>query len=136
MNSNTILIRKLADTYLSSKFISFTRLSELFGISAKKVSDLLFIGITDGILDDNTAKAVADKVIHFTDKGVMQRRIKWNDALKKRRINAGIQDKQDTEIELLKMQIESYDSFFVNEEDAPSKEELIRRLQLLQSSND
>ena len=140
--SNSLIIR-VARYYISDDYITLEKTAREFGLSnGTFVSNLLFRGVAEDIIDDRTTKYVIEKIVYRKDIGIHQRELRWkveamalrNEA-KARKLQEENKEKElleecskEAEIELLKFQIETYDDYFFDEDDAPTKEELIARL--------
>ena len=142
INSNKFIIH-LANHYLSSKYITFEELADDYNISARRISNLLFKGIAEVILSDSVAEAVANKVIYTKNRGIIQRRTKWEKAFEQRSENKRrmrtekkevVKSISFSEIDALEHQIDVYDDYFYDDEGAPTKEELIKRLETLKTA--
>ena len=144
--SNSLIIR-VARYYMEDDYITLQMVAEEFGfVSGTFVSNLLFRGVSEDIIDDRTTKYVIEKIVYRKDIGIYQRKLRWeveamalrNEA-KERKLQEENEQKvflekenKQAEIELLKYQIEAYEDFFFDDEGAPTKEELIDKLKKLQ----
>ena len=136
-------IRWSVDEYLKFSATMDT-VAEIFDTTREIISKALFKAVAENIVDDITANAVAAKAISFT-KNFIKTRDRWNEAkamrkdpsyqlkVKKRKISefySKIQYLQEIiedlnpKIEQIKFQVETYTDFFLNDINAPTRDEL------------
>ena len=117
-------IRQIAYEYLEP-FATMKKLAKKHKSSPGTISKILFKGVSENIVDDITAEAVANKAMNSTD-NVVRTRKRWETALLLRSSPLSAAElKEELEyqrkkLEELNFQIESYDSYFFGESDAPS----------------
>lgn len=126
------LIRQIAQEYLLD-FSTMEKLAKKHVTSPGTISNILFKGVAECILDDLTAQAVATKAINNTY-NIVRTRNRWNKALEARQLPELEEELkfEKMKLEELQFQFETYDDFFVDEVDAPTKRGLrcqIGRLQ-------
>lgn len=129
--SNEFILR-ISQEYLLD-FATMEKLAKLHGTSPGTISNILFKGVAECILDDLTAQAVATKAMNNTD-NIVRTRKRWTKALEARQLPALEEELkfEKKKLEELQFQYETYDDFFVDEVDAPTKRGLwcqIGRLQ-------
>ncbi|MBQ8043900.1 MAG: hypothetical protein IJ272_07125 [Clostridia bacterium] len=118
------LIRRIAQEYLRN-FATMEKIAKNHNTSPGTISNILFKGVAENILDDITAEAVANKAMNNTD-NVVRTRKRWEKALKLRELpvlEAEVQA-MNNKLEQLKFQFENYDDYFIDEDEAPSKRRL------------
>ncbi len=117
-------IRRIVDEYL--KFLeTMETVAKKFKTTPATISNALFRAVSENIIDDISAQAVVDKATGYTENVVRTRR-RWQKALairNKANIQEEIQYKKQR-IEELEFQYETYDDYFIDEDDAPSKRSL------------
>ena len=117
-------IRRIVDEYM--KFLeTMETVAKKFKTTPATISNILFKAVSENIIDDISAQAVVDKVTGFTE-NVVRTRKRWQKALTLRN-RAAIQEEiqyKKLRIEELEFQFESYDDYFIDEDDAPSKRSL------------
>ena len=122
-------IRRLAMEYITpdrvGNVMTMKKLALRYNTSAPTISNILFRGVSEGIIDEITSLEIARKAIASTD-NTRATRSRWEKAMALRDV-----EKIEEEIEYLKralsevcFQLETYDDFFMDEADAPSKENL------------
>lgn len=131
-------ICRLAQEYLAERYISFKALAERHGVSNVTISDILWRGIAENILDENTANQVFAKIVNKPSKGWYQRKLRWEKAFEARNeCKTVIKKNAKKSAELLELEqlrdyyenaIQSYESFFFDEDGAPSLETLKEKL--------
>ena len=124
--ASTEFIRKLAKEYVGQtrhgKVATMKQLAEKYNTSPKTISDILFRGIAEGIIDEITSIEIGNKATSSTD-NLKKTRNRWVKALDLRNIQT-----MEEEISFLKQsltqfnfQLQTYDAFFSSEQGAPSK---------------
>lgn len=117
-------IQNLARDYLGY-YTTMAGLAKPHNSSARTISNILYKGVVDGILDDATATAVAKKAICSTD-NIVRTRDRWEKALAIREANILECDLvfYSQKLEELKFQLEAFDGCYFGETDAPTRENL------------
>ena len=116
-------VRRLAQEFLES-YMTMAKLAKKYNSSAGTVSEILYNGIVNGVIDDITTEAVIAKVIDLSY-DTYQTANRWNKA---RLLRQSKLDKK--ELKLLKRKLEElefqYDSYEDNvfEDSCPSKDDL------------
>lgn len=124
-------IRKIAQEYLLD-FATMKKLAKKHGTSPGTISNILFKGVTECILDDLTAQAVANKAMNNTD-NIVRTRKRWNKAMEIRQL-PDLEEElkfEEKKLEELQFQLETYNDFFSNETNAPTKQSLHSQIQKL-----
>ena len=131
-------IRRMASEYLSGSYVSLKSIATKYRTTATTISNILWRGIAENIIDTRVAKYIYNKVVDKPSIGWYQRKMRWDEAFDRREEfireqerEAKIQDEL-LNLEALKEYYEhalaSYDNYFTNEDDGPSKEELQDKL--------
>ena len=138
-------IRSLAAAYISDNDITFEYLGDKCMMTPRMISDILYRGIAEAILDFETSRKVYSKVVYFRTKGISIRRKRWDKALEERKAFEK-RKKQVTEnhnraraelvkkIQEVEFQLNSYDTYFTDEEGSPSKQDLENKLHSLKGA--
>ena len=118
-------IRRIVDEYL--RFLAtMESVAKKYKTTPATISNILFKAVSEkNIINDISAQAVVDKATGFTE-NVVRTRNRWQKALTLRNratIQAEIQYKKQRIAEL-EFQYETYDDYFIDEDDAPSKRSL------------
>ena len=118
------LIRTLAQEYLVDNQ-TMKSVARRHATSPATVSNILFRGVTEGILDEATSVAITKKAVANTD-NIRKTYKRWEKASKLREIHFIKQDIAFSNqlIEQLKFQIENYTDYFFDDDCAPSKKSL------------
>lgn len=131
-------IRRMASEYLSGSYVSLKTIATKYRTTGTTISNILWRGIAENIIDLRVAKCIYTKVVDKPSIGWYQRKLRWDEAFDKR--DEYIKEKErEAKIadELLNLQalkeyyeyaISSYDSFFIAEKEGPSLEELQNKL--------
>lgn len=130
-------IRRIVEEYL--KFLAtMDTVAEKFKTTPATISNVLFKAVSENIIDDITAQAVVSKAKSFT-KNVVRTHRRWDEAMKLRKTPASNQlqsyktqleahqyaiEELNAKIEQVEFQLETYEDFFFDEPDAPSKRTL------------
>lgn len=130
-------IRRIVEEYLRP-LATMDTVAEKFQTTPSTISNILFKAVSENIIDDITAQAVATKAKSFT-KNVVRTKQRWDEALELRKTSNkdklksyqvqfeahqyAINDIKET-IEQVKFQLETYDDFFFEDPDAPAKRTL------------
>lgn len=117
-------VRKLAYNYLEP-YVTMASLAKKHNSSANTISNILYKGIAEGILDDITAQAVAKKAIDSAD-DVYKTKRRWEQAKFERKTAEAVAELNflERKLEELRFQYDSYDDF-VSDADCCSKESLL-----------
>lgn len=137
-NVDERIIRRMASEYLSGSYVSLKSIATKYRTTATTVSNILWRGIAEDIIDLRVAKCIYNKVVDKPSIGWYQRKMRWDEAFDRRDeyIKEKEREAKITE-ELLNLEalkeyyehaIASYDSYFVHENDGPSLEELQDKL--------
>lgn len=120
-NLSDDFIRRIAGEYLCG-FTTMEQLAKKHKTSPATISNILFKGVSQNILGDITAEAVANKAQSNTENIVRTRR-RWQKALEIRAIPTVEEEiaYKAKKLEELEFQFETYDDYFVDEPDAPTK---------------
>lgn len=114
-------IRQIVDEYLKFS-ATMESVAKTFKTSPATISNILFKAVSENILDDISAQTVADKAMGFTE-NVVRTRNRWQKALelrKRQSIEEEIAFKK-RKVEELEYQYQTYDDYFVDDPDAPTK---------------
>lgn len=118
-------IKQIVDAYLKF-YATMESVAKIFKTSPATISNILFKAVSENnIIDDISAQAVVDKATGFTE-NVVRTRKRWQKALTLRN-KAAIQDEikyKQQRVRELEFQFETYDDYFIDEDDAPSKRSL------------
>ena len=117
-------IRKLAQEYLTD-YATMKKLAKQYHTSPGTISNILFKGVSERIIDEITSVAITTKVISFTE-NVYKTDRRWQKAINLREIplvEADIQQAK-AELELVQFQLETYKDYFFDDDSAPSKKAL------------
>lgn len=131
-------IKKLAHEYLSGYYVSLKNLATKYRTTATTISNILWRGIAENIIDSKVADYIYRKVVDKPSIGWYQRKLRWDEAFEKRekKIHKAERD-YEAQLELNNLyalkesyenMISSYENFFFYEADAPSLEELGNKL--------
>lgn len=124
-------IRRIVDAYLQD-FATMQSVAEDFNTTATTISNILYEAVSKNKVDDLTADAVATKAMHFTENKTRTNR-RWKKALAQRKLPNAKESLHYEQLRLnelnekkaqLEFQLESYNDYFIPEEDAPSKKSL------------
>ena len=131
-------IRKMASEYLSGSYVSLKTLATNYQTTATTISNILWHGIAENIIDLRVAKCVYNKIVNKPSIGWYQRKMRWDEAFDRRDEFIREQEREaKIQEELLNLEalkeyyehaLASYDSYFTNEDEGPSKEELQDKL--------
>ena len=131
-------IRRMASEYLSGSYVSLKNIATKYRTTGTTISNILWRGIAENILDTRVAKAVYHKVIDKPSIGWYQRKLRWDEAFERRNDFIKEQEREaKVQEELLNLEalkeyyehaIASYDSYFIEENDGPTLEELEQKL--------
>lgn len=137
-NVDYATIRRLANEYTKDSYVSLKKLSERYGTTPTTISNILWRGIAENIIDKRTAEKIYTKIIDKPSIGWYQRKLRWDEAFQKREAPTKVEEKdlvkeqELTTLHALKDYYEnavaSYDSYFFDEDDAPSLEFLQAKL--------
>ncbi len=126
-------ILAIAKTYAEDPYITFGAIANMYGLSAKFVSDLIWRGVAENIIPTTTADIIYNKVIHVSRDNVKQRIEHWDLAFEKRSETTA---KYVKHLELLRQlekilmsRIENYPSYVETHEKPLSEAELNERLE-------
>ena len=128
-------IKKLAHEYLSGYYVSLKNLATKYRTSATTISNILWRGIAENIIDSKVADFIYRKVVDKPSIGWYQRKMRWDEAFEKR--NQKIKKDIENQLELNNLlslkesyenMLSSYDNYFFEEDSAPSKEALQKEL--------
>lgn len=126
-------IRKLASNYLV-EYMTMEKLAKEYHTSATTISNILFRGVSEGILDELTSAAITSKVVAFTE-NVNQTARRWqkaNNLYQAKLVEADIAYIKAC-VEEVNYHVEAYDDFFFDDDNAPSKKSLkCKRARLLE----
>lgn len=138
-NVDSSTIRHLAREYLSSTYISLKSLGAKYGTTASTISNILWRGIAENIIDSVHAERICTKIIDKPSIGWYQRKLRWDEAFRERNnlIRKVEQDNKDNQriSELISLKeyyenaIASYDSYFIDEDEAPTLDSLKAKLE-------
>lgn len=121
-------IQRIAQEYLTD-FTTMKKLAKHYNTSSDTISNLLFKGVAELILDDSTAIHIVNKVTNITDNSQLTD-TRWKKALDIRQKNKIILLIQ--KLEVCKFQLETYDEYFSDEENSPSKADIKASIKELQ----
>ena len=135
-------IKLLAEIYISCNNVTLQSIASTYRSKPATISNILWRGIAENILDDKVALRVYYKIVHKPYIGWHQRKLRWDEAFKQRKkvikkLNEEIQKEFDRNAELdylnslkdyYESAIASYDSYFIEEEGAPSLDSLAKKL--------
>lgn len=130
-------IRRIVEEYL--RFMAtMETVGEKYKMTATTVSNILYKAVSENIVDDITAQAIVAKAKSYT-KNVVRTQRRWDEALELRK-NPAKQRLQNYQMQLnaaeasikelkenlaqTEFQLETYDDYFFNDPDAPSKKTL------------
>jgi len=114
-------IRRVVDEYLCY-LATMATVAEKFKTTPTTISNILFKAVSENIVDDITAQTVVHKATTFTE-NVVRTRNRWQKALNIRKLPA-IREEiayKTKKLQELEVQFESFDDYFIDEPDAPSK---------------
>lgn len=117
-------IRKLAQEYLA-EYMTMEKLAKAYRTTATTISNILFRGVSEGIIDELTSAAITAKVVAFTE-NVCQTSRRWqkaNNLYQAKLVEADIAYTKQC-LQEVNYHIESYDDFFFNDDSAPTKKSL------------
>jgi len=114
-------IRRIAQEYLLD-FATMKRLARTYKTSPSTISNILFKGVAECILDDLTAEAVAAKAMSNTD-NVVRTRKRWEKALELRKLPLFEEElaSEKKKFEELQFQLEHYEDYFLDDACAPTE---------------
>lgn len=131
-------IRRMASEYLSGSYVSLKSIATKYRTTATTISNILWRGIAENIIDLRVAKCIYNKVVDKPSIGWYQRKMRWDEAFDRRDEFIREQEREARiQEELLNLEalkeyyehvIASYDNYFIEEPDGPSKEELQDKL--------
>lgn len=131
-------IRRMASEYLSGSYVSLKTIATKYRTTATTISNILWRGIAEDIIDTRVAKCIYNKVVDKPSIGWYQRKMRWDEAFDRRDEFIREQEREaKIQEELLNLEalkeyyehaLASYDSYFTNEDEGPSKEELQDKL--------
>ena len=132
-------IRRMASEYLSGSYVSLKTIATKYRTTATTISNILWRGIAEDIIDYRVAKSIYNKVVDKPSIGWYQRKMRWDEAfdrreefIKEKEREAKIQEEL-LNLEALKEYYEhaiaSYDNYFIEEAGGPSLEELQSKLE-------
>lgn len=131
-------VLKIVRQYVNYPTSTFEGIAQVWDTSAKTISNILFRSIAEDIVSNRTADAIYNKVVYSHEKGVFQRKERWEKAFDQREElrNEMSREKKklDAKITELKAKIASYDDYAFDEEGAPTKDDLIAELEELMAS--
>ena len=117
-------IRKLAKEYLI-EYMTMKKLAKEYRTSATTISNILFKGVSEGIIDELTSAAITAKVVAFTE-NVCQTSRRWqkaNNLYQAKLVEADIAYAKQC-LQEVNYHIEAYDDFFFDDDNAPTKKSL------------
>lgn len=131
-------IKKIAHEYLSANYVTLKTLGTKYRTTPTTISNILWRGIAENIIDQRVAKCIYNKIVDKPSIGWYQRKLRWDEAFQKREeITKKLERDYEIQLELDALNslkehyentISSYDSYFFEEDDAPSLEELKDKL--------
>ena len=138
-------IRRIADYYICN-YTTLDRVAKEFNLSnGRSVSELLYRGVAENILDEITSSKIYHKVVFAKFQGQYQRKVRWDEAMMLRHNPTRAKEYEENlkaledqiafekeQESFLHFQITSFDDFFFDEAGAPSKEDLEGDLYRLQ----
>ncbi len=134
-------IRRMASEYLSGSYVSLKSIATKYRTTATTISNILWRGIAENIIDTRVAKCIYNKVVDKPSIGWYQRKMRWDEAFDRREEFIREQEREaKIQEELLNLEalkeyyehaLASYDSYFTNEDEGPSKEELQDKLDVV-----
>lgn len=131
-------IRRMASEYLSGSYVSLKTIATKYRTTATTISNILWRGVAENIIDTRVAKCIYNKIVDKPSIGWYQRKMRWDEAFDRRDEFIKEQEREaKVQEELLNLEalkeyyehaIASYDNYFIEENDAPSLEELQYKL--------
>ena len=128
----------MASEYLSGSYVSLKTIATKYRTTATTSSNILWRGIAENIIDTRVAKCIYNKVVDKPSIGWYQRKMRWDEAFDRRDEFFREQEREaKIQEELLNLgalkeyyehALASYDNYFTNEDEGPSKEELQDKL--------
>ena len=122
--------RRYAKNYVSLEGVAYE-----FDITPTMCSNIMYRGIAEDILSNSVSDEIFNKIVYSSQIGVYQRRNRWEAAFDERnrtrdfkKHNSLIQQR----IEEIQNHIKSLDSYALDEEGAPTKENLISEVARLE----
>ena len=114
-------IRRVVDEYLRY-LATMETVAKKFKTTPTTISNILFKAVSENIVDDITAQAVAAKATGFTE-NVVRTRNRWKRALEIRTFPAIKEEIEykEKQLEQLYFQYETYEDYFAEDPDAPTK---------------
>ena len=121
-------IKKLANKYLEP-YTTMADVAKANNSSSGTISNILYRGVVECILDDITAAAVAEKAVAYAY-DLHRTNNRWKRAMKERELNQANFDLEyfKQKQQELQFQYETFDDFATDEQGSPSKEELSKQL--------
>ena len=121
-------IRQLAHEYLCNG-VTLKILADRYNSSPNTISDVLFKGVAENVIETYTATLIMDKAVASTDNKVETRQ-RWNRAFRLRERNNLLKQRsyflqQESELE---SKLATYEEYFFEDEDIPSKAQLENNL--------
>jgi len=131
-------IKRLAHEYLSGNYVTLKSLGTKYRTTPTTISNILWRGIAENILDQRVAKCIYNKIVDKPSIGWYQRKLRWDEAFEERDKKVKELEKDyQTELELDNLNslkeyyenaIASYDSYYFEDDNVPSREELEAKL--------
>ncbi len=131
-------IKRLAHEYLSGYYVTLKNLGTKYQTTGTTISNILWRGIAENIIDLKVARCVYNKVVDKPSKGWYQRKLRWDEAFARRENFIREQErrfKKEQELETLyslkeyyESAIAGYGNFFIDNDEGPSLEELEAKL--------
>lgn len=118
-NASSEFISSLAKEYLENDFVTFEKLAKFYDLSPKTISALLYKGIAEDILSNNVSERIYQKVVYSSDKGINQRKLRWEKAFDARdmlKYNQKMKKKLTDEINFIEFQISTFDETVSDDE--------------------
>lgn len=135
-------IKRLADEYLSDICVTINFLASKYRSTSATISNILWRGIAENIIEENAALSIYDKIVHKPAIGWYKRKLRWDEAFRERRkvikkqaeeLKKDLERQQELDClyslrDYYESAIASYDSYFIEEENAPSLDSLKSKL--------
>ena len=131
-------IRRIASEYLSGSYVSLKTIATKYRTTGTTISNILWRGIAENIIDTRVAKCIYNKVVDKPSIGWYQRKLRWDEAFDRRDEYIKEQEREEKiQNELLNLEalkeyyehaIAGYDDYFTSDYDGPSLEELQDKL--------
>lgn len=132
-------VRRLAHEYLSGYYVTLKTLGTRYHVSPNTISDILWRGIAENIIDLKLAKYIYTKIVDKPSIGWYQRKMRWDKAFEERSILIHkLKKENEKEQELIALKpikeyyeslIEGYDKYTYEERGLPNLEELKAKLE-------